>query len=68
MENILKKINKLKKLGMSSQKAMLFVRSIAYEWYLNGHKDGMHDYPIEFENEISEPFDTQFSKLLTPKK
>ena len=59
-----KHIEKLKKLGMSSKEAMLFVRSIAQHWYTFGWDDGMDDIMETFPD--IEPFDTQFNKSLTP--
>lgn len=61
----LKKIRKLVKLGMTTKEATLFVREIAQEWYRFGWDDGMEDVVESFAD--IQPFDTQFSKALTPK-
>lgn len=56
-----KQINKLKKLGMSSKEAMLFVHDIAELWYLIGKNDGVS----EATGISTIPFESQFNKILS---
>ena len=60
-----KEINKLKKLGMSSLQAMVFVRDIARKWYAIGDINGM---TYNYEENPKESFDTKFSKKLAKNK
>jgi hypothetical protein len=64
-----KQINKLKKLGMTPKAAMLFVRTIADQWYDCGYVCGSNDQNLieveDWNTSQSASFDTQFHESLT---
>jgi len=62
-----KEIKKLKKLGMSSKEAVIFLRKIAYTWFKEGKENISYLSPGPiFSSIIIQPdsFDTIFSKKL----
>jgi len=64
-----KEIKKLKKLGMSSKEAVIFLREIALNWFDKGmsNKDAHltnTSFRTALKIDIKTPFDTLFSKEL----
>lgn len=69
MKNMSKKIAKLRKLGMEPEEAMLFVRDIALEWFIEGG-EGITSRVVSttfgsaMQKTMGDPFDTRFSRSL----